>query len=325
MEVGYAVHQFFQNGGREAWFIRVGEKTGRIDVVGNRRKRTGLYALEKVDAFNLLCIPSISHLPERERHRVLTQVISYCEDRRAFLIIDAPGGIKTANGLRSWLKKHDAFRHPNVALYFPRVRIVDPEDGAQIRAVGASGAVVGVFARTDSTRGVWKAPAGKDAQLLGVVGPEYNLPAGDIASLGTFGLNPVRLISNYGSVVWGARTLMGADHLASEWKYISVRRLALFVEESIYRGTQWVVFEPNDAKLWGRIRGAVSPFMQSLFRIGAFVGAKPQQSYFVKCDNETTSQTDIRRGTVNILVGFAPLKPAEFIIIRIGHKAKPPQ
>lgn len=323
VELGYTVHQFFQNGGREAWIVRVAGTGRAIDVVGNARKRTGLYSLENVDSFNLLCIPSLSHLPARAMDKVLAQVVRYCEHRRAFLLMDTPVRIRTVNGVKSWLKQRNALRHPNVALYSPRVRIANPMTSAPRRAVGACGAIAGVYARTDSTRGVWKAPAGTEAQLLGVAGLEYNLIHSEINALGALAVNCLRVVPKHGSVVWGARTLMGADHLASEWKYIPVRRVALFIEESIYRGTQWVVFEPNDATLWARIRSALHGFLTDLFRMGAFAGRTPQQSYFVKCDSQTTSQADIRRGIVNLLVGFAPLKPAEFIIIRISQRTTP--
>ena len=125
----------------------------------------------------------------------------------------------------------------------------------------------------------------------------------------------------FGNVCWGARTLNGSDALASEWKYIPVRRFALFLEESLYRGTKWVVFEPNDEPLWAQIRLNIGAFMQSLFRQGAFQGTKPSEAYFVKCDKETTTQTDINNGIVNIVVGFAPLKPAEFVILKIQQIA----
>jgi len=139
--------------------------------------------------------------------------------------------------------------------------------------------------------------------------------------LNSLGVNCLRAFPVVGHVVWGSRTTVGADRLASEWKYVPVRRLALFLEESVYRGTQWVVFEPNDEPLWAQIRLNVGAFMQSLFRQGAFQGTTPREAYFVKCDKETTTQNDVNLGIVNILVGFAPLKPAEFVIIRIQRTA----
>jgi len=149
----------------------------------------------------------------------------------------------------------------------------------------------------------------------------YKLTDGENGQLNPIGVNCLRTFPVIGNVVWGARTLEGADLLASEWKYVPVRRLALFIEESLYRGTQWVVFEPNDEPLWAQIRLNVGAFMHNLFRQGAFQGTSPREAYFVKCDGETTTQNDIDLGIVNILVGFAPLKPAEFVIIKIQQIA----
>jgi phage tail sheath protein FI len=191
----------------------------------------------------------------------------------------------------------------------------------QFEEFAPCGAVAGVMARTDSDRGVWKAPAGLEARLFGVPALSVPLNDADTGQLNPLGINCLRAMPAAGRVVWGARTLEGSDRLASEWKYIPVRRTALFLEESLYRGTQWVVFEPNDEPLWAQIRLNIGAFMQSLFRQGAFQGKTPRDAYFVKCDSETTTQTDIDHGIVNILVGFAPLKPAEFVVIKIQQLA----
>jgi hypothetical protein len=177
------------------------------------------------------------------------------------------------------------------------------------------------MARTDTQRGVWKAPAGVDAAVTGSQGLAINLTDAENGQLNPLGINCLRAFPVVGRVLWGARTLRGADQLADEYKYISVRRLALYIEESLYRGTQWVVFEPNDAPLWAQIRLNVGAFMQNLFRQGAFQGRTPREAYFVKCDRETTTQNDINLGMVNIVVGFAPLKPAEFVIISLQQMA----
>jgi phage tail sheath protein FI len=184
-----------------------------------------------------------------------------------------------------------------------------------------AGAIAGVMARTDTERGVWKAPAGLDAGLSGVLELKAKLTDGENGILNPIAVNCLRTFPAAGHVVWGARTLAGDDMLASEWKYVPVRRTALFLEESLFRGTQWVVFEPNDEQLWSQIRLNVGAFMQSLFRKGAFQGKTPREAYLVKCDAETTTQTDINLGVVNILVGFAPLKPAEFVIVQIQQLA----
>jgi hypothetical protein len=177
------------------------------------------------------------------------------------------------------------------------------------------------MARTDATRGVWKAPAGTEAALRGTQGLSVKLTDGENGQLNPLGINSLRSFPIIGRVVWGARTLRGADQLADEYKYIPVRRLALFIEESLFRGTQWVVFEPNDEPLWSQIRLNIGAFMQNLFRQGAFQGSSPRDAYFVKVDSETTTQNDINLGIVNIVVGFAPLKPAEFVVIKIQQIA----
>jgi phage tail sheath protein FI len=191
----------------------------------------------------------------------------------------------------------------------------------QVEDFAPCGAIAGVFARTDAERGVWKAPAGMQANLNGVSDLSVRLTDAENGELNQLGINCLRAFPVAGKVVWGARTLRGADQLADEYKYIPVRRTALFLEESLVRGLQWAVFEPNDEALWAQVRLNVSAFMQGLFRKGAFQGASPREAYFVKCDSETTTQNDVNLGVVNVLVGFAPLKPAEFVVISIQQIA----
>ncbi len=204
--------------------------------------------------------------------------------------------------------------------YFPRILRADPLRGGATDAFAASGAVAGVYARTDASRGVWKAPAGTEAGLSGVLGLSVPITDDENGRINPLGVNALRSFRGVGPVVWGARTLRGSDRLADEYKYVPVRRLALFLEESLFRGTQWVVFEPNDEPLWSQIRASIGAFMQDLFWRGAFQGKTPRDSFFVRCDSETTTQYDIDRGVVNIHVGFAPLKPAEFVVISIQQK-----
>jgi len=222
------------------------------------------------------------------------------------------------NALRATIGNDDA---RNVAIYFPRLRLADPLNEGRLGSFAPCGAIAGIVARTDAQRGVWKAPAGIEASFSGVQEFTYSLTDGENGLLNPLGLNCLRSFPVAGNLVWGARTLVGADLLASEWKYLPVRRTALFLEESLYRGTQWVVFEPNDEPLWAQIRLNIGAFMQNLFRQGAFQGRSPREAYIVKCDRETTTQNDINLGIVNILVGFAPLKPAEFVVIRIQQMA----
>jgi phage tail sheath protein FI len=188
--------------------------------------------------------------------------------------------------------------------------------------LSCAGAIAGLYARTDATRGVWSAPAGSEASLSGPASLELTLTDLESEAINVRGLNALRLFSGQGVVVWGARTLLGSDRAASEWKYVPVRRTALFIEASVDRGTQWVVFEPNGEPLWAQIRLSVSAFLQELFGQGAFRGASPAEAYFVKCDAQTTTQADIDLGVVNMLVGFAPLKPAEFVVLRISRRAQ---
>lgn len=209
----------------------------------------------------------------------------------------------------------------NVAVYFPRIKALDPQNENRLEEFAPCGAVAGIYARTDLRSGVWRAPAGQEAVVVGAWELAVKLTDFEQGSLNQVGLNCLRIFPVIGSVVWGARTLKGADKLASEWKYVPIRRLGLFIEESLYRGTQWAVFEPNDEPLWAQIRLNLGAFMQSLFRQGAFQGSSPRDAYFVKCDAETTTQTDRNNGIVNILVGFAPLKPAEFVTIKISQIA----
>jgi hypothetical protein len=164
-------------------------------------------------------------------------------------------------------------------------------------------------------------PSVPDATLTGALGVDHLLTDAENGILNPLGVNAVRALPGYGTVAWGARTLLGSDQLASEYKYVPVRRLALYIEESLFRGTKWVVFEPNDEPLWAQIRLNIGAFMHNLFRQGAFQGKTPRAAYLVKCDAETTTQNDINLGIVNILVGFAPLKPAEFVFIRIQQLA----
>jgi phage tail sheath protein FI len=286
---------------------------GPAELIGNRGSKTGLFALESVDLFNILCIPGGDP-------NVFAAAIPYCAERRAFLIMDLPESVDDVDKAKSWLSDN-GLKHKNAATYFPWVLQPDPLANFRVRPFPPSGAIAGLYARTDGARGVWKAPAGIEASLLGVRGSTFPLTDGENGVLNQVGVNCIRSFPNLGTVVWGARTANGSDAEASEWKYVPVRRVALFIEESLFRGTQYAVFEPNDEPLWSSIRMNVGAFMQNLFRQGAFQGASAREAYLVKCDGETTTQNDINLGIVNILVGFAPLKPAEFVILKISQLA----
>lgn len=320
-ELGYAVLQFFLNGGAEACVVRVaptglnGAQDTHAAFIGQRAQRLGLHALDDAHPFNLLCLPGITHAG------VLADAVSYCKERCAFMIIDAPPQAADAAAMATAVMGTALPRSDHAAVYFPWIQATDPLRIGQPRLTSPCGAIAGLYARTDGIRGVWKAPAGMDASLAGVLSLAVAVSDDESRNLNTLGVNCLRTFPGRGTVCWGARTLQGADHFASEYKYVPVRRLALYLEQSLYRGTQWAAFEPNDEALWAQIRLNLGAFMNALFRQGAFQGGTPRDAYLVKCDGETTTQQDRDHGVVNILVGFAPLKPAEFVVIRIQQRA----
>ncbi len=280
----------------------------------------GVHLLDRVDAFNLLCVPGESQAA------VVGNLQKYCHDHRAFYIVDPPqtataAGLATSGPAGSSSGSLTGQYSNSSAFYFPWVQAPDPLVGGRPSLFPPSGFIAGIFASTDATRGVWKAPAGIDASLTGVTGLQYNLTDQENGNLNTQGINCLREFKVYGDVVWGARTLQGSDSAGSQWKYVPIRRLALFIESSLVDGTQWVVFEPNDQSLWSQIRLNIGAFLQNLFLQGAFQGSTPQQAYFVKCDADNNPQSTIDLGIVNILVGFAPLYPAEFVVIQIQQMA----
>ena len=296
------------------------------DLVGDSATFSGVYALLKTDLFNLLSIPDATRAlpsdpssidPNVDPTTIYSAAVALCDTRRAMLLVDPPPYVKTVSGAVDWKTSGLNISDPNGAAYFPRLRLADPLNGSQLRTFAPSGVVAGVIATTDAARGLWKAPAGVDATMRGVQSMTYAMSDVENGALNPLGLNCFRTFPLYGPVVWGARTLVGADAMANQWKYLPVRRMALFLEESLYRGMKWAVFEPNDEPLWASIRLNAEAFMNQLFRKGAFQGMTPDQAYFVKCDSETTTQQDIDLGIVNILIGFAPLKPAEFVVIQI--------
>ncbi|HXB69544.1 MAG TPA: phage tail sheath C-terminal domain-containing protein [Candidatus Acidoferrales bacterium] len=292
------------------------------DIIGTRAIKTGMFALEDADLFNILCIPRAA-APDLSAamFTIYSNAEAYCLERRAFLIVDIPASVDTVQKMKDFLDTNATLRNRNAAVYFPRTRIADPLNNFRLRDIAPSGTMAGIYARTDNDRGVWKAPAGIDTTLRNVNELVYAQTDPENGVLNPLGINALRNFAVYGNIAWGARTLDGADVQASEWKYLPVRRFALFLEESLYRGTKWVVFEPNDEPLWAQIRLNVGAFLQNLFRQGAFQGQTPREAYFVKCDKDTTTQNDINLGIVNILVGFAPLKPAEFVIVKISQIA----
>jgi phage tail sheath protein FI len=322
--LGYAVQQFFLNGGSQALIVRVeGDGVGGItdaDIIAS------LPVLDQADLFNLLCIPPLKRHGGDVGKPAWDAAVAYAKSRRAFVIVDpaerwtsTDDVLNTATGLTSVVTPDD-----NAAIYFPRILVSDPLHDGQTDSFAPGGSIAGIFAATDLNRGVWTAPAGLEAAMQGVLGLSLGgsvdpgkLSDADSGRLNLASVNSLRNVPTSGTVLWGARTLKGTDAQASDYKYIPVRRLAYTIEESVVRGIKWATFEPNDQTLWAQIALSVNAFMQTLFRQGAFQGATPSQAYFVKCDNTTTTTADIGNGIVNIVIGFAPMKPAEFVMLYI--------
>jgi phage tail sheath protein FI len=277
----------------------------------------------EVDLFNIMMLPRDTGQIDSDRNNLWGTASAFCQRKRAFLLVDPPsdgGAWSTANdvdsgiaGLRIGVVKDHA------AIYWPRVQV--PTDAGTLRTIDPSGSIAGVMARTDSNRGVWKAPAGLEAAILGIRGVEHSMSDPENGLINPQAVNAIRVFPN-GIVSWGARTMDGFDNSGNnDYKYVPVRRLALFIQESLFRGLKFAVFEPNDEPLWAQIRLAAGAFMNNLFRQGAFQGQKARDAYFVKVDSETTTQNDINLGIVNVVVGFAPLKPAEFVVITLQQMA----
>ena len=305
--LGYAVGHFFANGGAQAYIVRL-TTTGAAAVLA------GAHLLDAVPIVNLLAVPGESD------PGLIAQLQAYCVGRKAFLIADSAAGSTVATLQAGPDSRMTGANAINSAFYFPWLNALDAQQNST-RPFPPSGFVAGLYAATDAARGVWRSPAGLRANLTGQSGPVLDLTDPQIGMLSAHAINCIRHIAQFGDVIWGDRTLGGSDQAASDWKYVSVRRLALYIESSLYDGTRWVVFEPNNAQLWTQLRSSVGAFMQTLFVQGAFQGSTPAQAYFVTCDAGNNPQASIDQGVVNILVGFAPLHPAEFIVIQIQQMA----
>jgi phage tail sheath protein FI len=301
--------------------------TNFLPANGESEKK-GLYALEQLytrdGIFNLLCIPPYKNDDIDIDVGVIAAAGAYCEERRAVLLVDAPRGWKSVSDAQKGFSDDPdqvGYRGSNGAIFFPRLKMPNPLKNDQLETFASCGVVAGICARTDAQRGVWKSPAGIDASLLGVASLAVPMTDAENGLLNPLGVNCLRHFPVFGAVSWGARTLRGADAFADEYKYLAVRRTALYIEESLYRALKWVVFEPNSEPLWGQIRLNVGAFMHNMFRQGAFAGASARDAYYVQCDSSTTTQNDINLGIVNIKVGFAPLKPAEFVVLQLQQMA----
>ena len=273
-----------------------------------------------VDLFNLMILPRAEGQNDAARAALWGPASAFCASERAFLLVDPLSTWTTialaetgVDQLRIGLETR------NAAAYWPRLRAADGTANGKV--IDPAGSVAGVMARTDGARGVWKAPAGLEATIRGLKGVERRMTDPENGVINPRALNAVRVFPS-GVVVWGARTLVGFNDSGNiDDKYIPVRRTMLMIEESLYRGLHFAVFEPNDEPLWAQIRLAAGSFMNGLFRQGAFAGSKSSDAYFVMCDSSTTTANDINLGIVNVIVGFAPLKPAEFVVITVTQIA----
>jgi len=326
----FVVADFFLNGGTSAHIVRVSPSgggtspLGPADLIGREDQRTGIYALEQVDLFNLLCIPpDRDDFPDADLAQVYRQAAAYCRKRSAMLIIDPLGqwSVAASAGHFDQVKPADlgiaTSDAANCAVYFPRIKKIDAAAGGAEKVFPASGVIAGVFAASDLRQGVWNAPAGINNPVLGITGLEIALTDAENGVLNPLHVNCLRNLPPTGPVVWGARTL-SAD---PNYQYIAIRRLMIYLEASITRGTEFAAFERNDPALWAKLRGSVGNFLSALWLQGAFVGAAADEAYFAQCDQTTTTSTDIANGVVNIVVGFAPVQPAEFVVIQIQQMA----
>lgn len=330
--LAHSVYGFFNNGGSRCFVVNVGapveakqeskaqqgEKKDEKQAVtvtpgggrdalyigrdGGPGARTGLKCFEETDEVAILTAPG------QTSAAVQDALLSHCETRKdRFAVLDSPETI--TGGVDKLPKPRDS---KYGAYYFPWIQVYDPDKGNIF--VPPSGHIAGVYSRTDSERGVHKAPANEIVR--GALGLKYNVSKGEQDLLNPKGINAIRFM-NGGIRIWGARTLSSDP----SWRYINVRRLFIMVEASIERATQWVVFEPNDHRLWKRVQRTISSFLTLLWRNGALMGTSPEQAFYVKCDDETNPPEVIDAGQLVVEIGLAPVKPAEFVIFRIGQMA----
>ena len=325
--MSYAVQDFFLNGGSQAVIARLRSTDDQPLTPQDYVNAFENDVLKSVDIFNLLCVPPDNvEAPADTAPVVWSWAAAYCVQRRAMVIVDSPvawtdnarRGNFGADYMDTTKLGIEGDNARNAAVYFPRVIEADALTKGSPASFAPCGIIAGIIASNDAARGVWKAPAGIGAGLNGIVELEVNLTDDQSGVLNPLGINCLRSFPVIGPVIWGARTLRGADQFADDYKYINVRRLALYIEESIYRGTEWAAFEPNAEPLWSSLRLAANAFLTELQQQGAFY-------YFsVNCDDTTTTPDDIAQGIVNIIITVAPVTPGEVIVIQIQQPTAQP-
>lgn len=315
----YAVRDYFANGGKNLTVIRIEDALGRpvsaSTYLGEEGPQSGLFALQNVVNLGVLYLspPSFAvDVPDE----AIAAAIAYCELQRSFLILDSPVDWKSQREAVEGIQSLPYPKSDHAAMYFSRLALDKKGPVESDHNFPPGGAVAGIYAQTDLKRGIWKSPAGLTAKVVGYAGLSLNLSDSDNGSLNLLALNCLRRERN-DLVVWGARTLAGADQTQSEYKYIAVRRLALSIESSLDETLKWVGLEPNGPALWAKVRHHVSDLLLDLFKKGALLGNTQKEAYFVRCDASTMTQKDIDEGILVVKLGFAPLKPAEFLVISI--------
>lgn len=310
--LAYSALQFFNNGGTRLYIARV---TGHESTAPQEIDYQKAFALlDPITDINLVAVPGIGS------PSMVSYGSDYCQKRGdCFFVGDMSLSDNTKENAQTFIDNIE-IKSSYAAVYFPWLKMKD-HSGASPEAIAVppSGSVAGIYARIDAKRGVWKAAAGSESNINGAVGLLVNISDHEQNTFNPIGVNVIRAFPDSGIVIWGTRTLATQSDL--EYRYVSVRRTAIFLEQSIYNGIHWAVFEPNDPSLWASLRLNISAFMMLQFRAGALYGHTPNEAFFVKCDSETTTHVDIEAGVVNILVGFAPLKPAEFLVLKLSQMA----
>lgn len=329
--LGASVWHYFLNGGRQALICAIETGGAPLEAMhvsdpALEADGRGLWMLDRCLDVNIVCIPPFQHGLDVDT-ATWDAAIDWAWRRRAFVLVDPPQAWTSVHdvtpaAIDALVSPHDAVA--NAALYFPRIRTADPVTAGPgpVGTFVPSGAIAGIYARTDARRGVWKAPAGLEARLDGVQVLSLAVTDDEQGDLNQRGINALRTFPS-GHVVWGARTLRGHDQLGSDWKYVPVRRLALMVEESVARGLRWAVLEPGGPPLWDAITRDTDSWLLKLFRRGAFAGRTPREAYFVRCDASTTPDEDVESGVTTVVIGIAPLKPSEFILLKVAVLTAP--
>ncbi len=314
--MAHAARAFFANGGRRLYVARIPVGADADAFAGREDPdsavRTGLRAFEDIDEISIVAAPGSTasgHGSGARARAVAGHLIEHCETMQyRVAVLDSPEG----HGLEEIRAYRASLDSKHAALYYPWIHVIDPLSNSEI-ALPPSGFVAGIYGRTDAMKGVHKAPADERIELA--VSLERDITTAEQDILSPESINCLRFFTGRGYRVWGARTISSDP----EWKYVSVRRLLVFLEHSIERGTQWVVFEPNGEETWARLRSAISAFLHEAWRSGAFQGATDEEAFFVRCDRSTMTQNDIDNGRLICQIGVAPVRPAEFVIFRIGQ------